>query len=47
MLGLLKLCLKCEEFPEYLENLCEKVAEFAKLPVDFTEYLNFQDFYRF
>ena len=24
LLDLLKLCLECEEFPEYSENSCEK-----------------------
>ena len=33
LLGLLKLCLECEEFPKYLENSCENVADFAPLPV--------------
>ena len=33
LLDLLKLCLECEEFPKYLENLCEKMADFALLPV--------------
>ena len=30
LLDLLKLCLKCVEFPKGLENLCEKVAEMPK-----------------
>ena len=29
---LLKLCLECEEFLEYLENLCEDMADFAMIP---------------
>ena len=38
LLGLLKLYLVCEEFPEYSENLCENMADFAKLTSSFTEY---------
>ena len=32
-LGLLKLCIECEEFPEYLEN----TSKFIEYP-DFSEY---------
>ena len=28
-LDLFKLCLECEEFPEYLENLYENMADFC------------------
>ena len=41
ILDLLKLYFECEEFPEYLENLCENMADFAKLPVVFTKYPDF------
>ena len=30
LLNFLELCLKCVEFLEYLENLCEKMAELPK-----------------
>ena len=53
-LDLLKLCLECEEFPEYSENSCKNVAELPEyqkiLPNIlifrniFTEYPNFLGF---
>ena len=41
IVDLLRLCLECEEFSEYSENSCENMADFAKLPVVFTEYPEF------
>ena len=43
LLDLLKLCLGCEEFPKYSENLCENMADFAKLPVVLPNILISQD----
>ena len=41
LLGLLTLCLECEEFPKYLGNLCENMADFATFTSSFTEYPDF------
>ena len=43
-LDLLKLCLECEEFPEYLENLCENMADFCHDTSKFIEYPKFSEY---
>ena len=37
ILDLLKLCLGCEEFPEYSENLYENMADFCHVTSKFIE----------
>ena len=41
ILDLLKLCLECEEFPEYSENWYENMADFCHDTNKFIEYPNF------
>ena len=41
-LDLLKLCLECEEFPKYLENVYDNMADFCH---DTSKFIKYPDFF--